>query len=63
MPKHIKFNKEQIEYIINAYQNDKKSLQTIADEFNISISPIKRVLKENNMEIRKAGGQSEDLTL
>lgn len=63
MPKHIKFNKEQIEYIINAYQNDKKSFQTIANEFNVSVSPIKRILKENNIEIRKSGGQSEDLTL
>lgn len=60
MPK-IDFTQEQIEYIINAYIQEYKSLKTIGKEFNVSPRPIKRILSENNIEIRH--DRSEDLSL
>ena len=59
MPK-IEFTQEQIEYIIEAYIQEHKTMTAIGKEFNVSSTPIKRVLNENNIEIRH--GHFEDLT-
>lgn len=43
------FSECEVSYIINQYVNETWSLRKISDELNISITPIKRVLVENNL--------------
>lgn len=40
------------EIVVNMYSRDKASVQTIADLFQCSINPIKRVLRQNGIKIR-----------
>lgn len=49
--KHI-FAKSEIKDIIDLYVNDLKSMTFISKKYHIDKSTIKRVLKENNIEIR-----------
>ena len=59
----INFTKEQIDTIIKMYIEEKKSLNEISIFFNVSVTPIKRILKENNISIRTASeNRREDLT-
>ena len=47
----IEFSKEQIEDIINKYQNEKMSATKIGELYHLSKTPILRILKENKVEI------------
>ena len=49
--KKIEFSQEQIEDIINKYQNEKISATKIGKIYGVSKAPILRVLKENEVEI------------
>lgn len=49
---NIKFNKEQIEYIVNKYCNQKASLFALSKEFNVHPRRIRKTLVENNIIIR-----------
>lgn len=46
------FSQEQIETIINLY-NNQESLNEIGKTFNVSRNVIKRILEESKIEIRK----------
>lgn len=50
--KKIIFTDEQIAEIINCYVVNKKSLKEVANKFNVNVSVIQRVLKENNINTR-----------
>lgn len=60
MPR-INFSSQQIEYIITQYLSG-KTLKVIGEEMGVSVSPIKRILHENNIELRQSGSKPEDLT-
>ena len=51
MGKEYKFNEQQIEKIINDYTKELKSVKLIAKEYNMDVSVIKRVLKNNDIKI------------
>lgn len=51
--KKIIFTQEQLNDIINKYQNQHLSLKSIGEEYNVSRSTITRLLKQNNVEIKK----------
>lgn len=57
--KRIEFSNEQINEIIDLYQNQNKSQNFIAEKYNISRSVIKRILNENlnKEEIRERTSQ------
>ena len=50
--KKIEFSQEQIEQIIELY-NDNSTLKSIGEFFNVSRTVISRILKENNVTMRK----------
>lgn len=52
----VKFNNEEIQDILNKYQNN-WSQQKIADAYKVSRNVIKRILKENQVQIRKKTGK------
>lgn len=52
----VKFNNEEIQDILNKYQNN-WSQQKIADTYKVSRNVIKRILKENQIQIRKKTGK------
>lgn len=47
------FSQEQIQDIINKYQNEHYAMQKIGETYNVSRSVIGRILKENNVSINK----------
>ena len=51
--KRIDFNQDQLNQIITYYKKYKLSMQKIGQKFNVSKSVIKRVLRENEIEINK----------
>lgn len=51
--KKIEFTKEQLKDIFIKYQNKKLSMEKIGKEYGVSKTVISRILKENNIEIRK----------
>lgn len=46
------WSKEQIDYIINTYLQDKKSQKTIADEFNVTQGTIRNLLIKHQIKLR-----------
>lgn len=50
--KKIKFTQEQLQEIITLY-NNQESLKNIGDKFNVSRTVIKRILEEQNIQLRK----------
>lgn len=59
--RRINFTPEQMQYIINNYTSDNKSIIQLAKEFNCSSATIERRLKENHI-ILKQKFHYEDLT-
>lgn len=51
----IIFSKKQTQDIIDLYMNERMSMYNIGRKYNISNSPIERILKTNNVKIRKRG--------
>lgn len=51
--KRIEFTQEEINDIIDRYLNENKTLKNIGEYYNVSKTVINRVLKENNIELRK----------
>ena len=49
----IVFTKEETEDIINLYTKEFLSMNKIGEKYSVSKEVIKRVLKENSIEIRK----------
>ena len=59
MSKKITFSIEQEKDIINEYTKNKKSLAKIGEKYNCSKQIIKRVLTENNIQIRTPKNKME----
>ena len=51
--KKKEFTQEQLNDIIDLYVNQHMSLKSIGTKYNVSRTVITRIVKENNIEIRK----------
>jgi hypothetical protein len=58
MPAQIEFDRKDQTYIVREYLSG-TGMQTLADEFGVSIPVIRRVLVERDVEIRPRGRQPQ----